>query len=425
MQKEYPLISVVLPTYNRAFSIQKSIESVLGQTYSKLELIIVDDCSSDETEKIIKTIEDTRIRYIRNSENKGANYSRNKGIKIAKGEYIAFEDSDDIWHKDKLEKQLKMLKENSADLVYSYYNYISDGIRRVYPVNKDSYSKIEKNEKILDILLRGNIITTATIFVRKESLLQIGLFDEDMPRLQEWELCIRLAQKFKFICLEEPLTDVYFSMESITNRPELLIEAKSLIIRKHYQIMQKSDCLINFIYGLLDNIVTYSYDDEILNRYLLIFDNILKKQIIEKYGIRLKDLHKRVYEMFREKIYSEISMKWLKFYSNEKNLDDFFRVKRWNKIIIYGYGQLGQILYNLLKAFDDIEIVAILDKYIENDKNNELVNNMTDFINTRKEEIEKVDCIIITPLFAFSKIKEELLQYVNKPIIPLTQIFDV
>ena len=112
------MISVVIPSYNRENTISNSIESVLKQTYSDIEVIVVDDGSTDKTEDIVKGIGDNRIRYIKLEKNSGACVARNIGIMNANGSYIAFQDSDDIWHPDKLEKQYQAIKKYNADLVF-------------------------------------------------------------------------------------------------------------------------------------------------------------------------------------------------------------------------------------------------------------------------------------------------------------------
>ena len=108
-------ISVIIPTYNRGKSIIQSINSVLEQTYHNLEILIVDDCSTDDTEYLISKIDDPRVKYIKLKENKGASFARNIGIKIATGKYISFQDSDDIYKNNKIEKQYIFL--NSKYLI--------------------------------------------------------------------------------------------------------------------------------------------------------------------------------------------------------------------------------------------------------------------------------------------------------------------
>ena len=121
------LVSIIMPSYNTGKFIQETIDSVINQTYDNWELIIVDDCSSDNTDEIVKSIKDDRIFYLKNKKNSGAAVSRNKALKMAKGKWIAFLDSDDLWKKDKLEKQIKFMKNNNYH--FSYTNYIEKNNR--------------------------------------------------------------------------------------------------------------------------------------------------------------------------------------------------------------------------------------------------------------------------------------------------------
>lgn len=115
-------VSIIMPSYNTASFIQESIQSVIDQTYENWELIIIDDCSDDNTDAILSAISDTRIKVLRNRVNSGAAYSRNKGLREATGRWIAFLDSDDIWLPEKLEKQISYM--NNNDYHFSYTNYV-------------------------------------------------------------------------------------------------------------------------------------------------------------------------------------------------------------------------------------------------------------------------------------------------------------
>lgn len=119
------MVSIIIPTYNRGYIIKKSIDSVLHQTYEDFELIIVDDGSTDGTKQLIDEYEDDRIKYYSYEHNKGVVYVRNYGMKMAKGDCIVFQDSDDVWHSDKLEKQLKILEDDyNLDVVYCRLQYV-------------------------------------------------------------------------------------------------------------------------------------------------------------------------------------------------------------------------------------------------------------------------------------------------------------
>ncbi len=125
------LVSIIMPSYNTASFISSSIRSVLAQSYNDWELIIVDDCSSDNTDQVVKEyLSDERIKYLKNEKNSGAAVSRNRALREAKGKWIAFLDSDDLWMPDKLEKQITFMMENGYHFSYTNYAEIdSDGKR--------------------------------------------------------------------------------------------------------------------------------------------------------------------------------------------------------------------------------------------------------------------------------------------------------
>lgn len=116
------LVSIIMPSYNTAKYIKETIDSVLSQTYEAWELIIVDDCSTDNTDEVVLPfLKDTRIRYIKNEKNSGAALSRNRALREAKGKWIAFLDSDDLWVPDKLEKQIRFMEEHNYAFTYTDY----------------------------------------------------------------------------------------------------------------------------------------------------------------------------------------------------------------------------------------------------------------------------------------------------------------
>lgn len=126
MGKQQELVSIIMPSYNTGNYITSSIQSVQNQTYCNWELLVVDDCSTDDTENIVLSIKDKRIRYFTNSNNSGAAISRNKALREAKGRWIAFLDSDDIWFPTKLEKQIEFMKKNKYSFSYTNYEEIDE-----------------------------------------------------------------------------------------------------------------------------------------------------------------------------------------------------------------------------------------------------------------------------------------------------------
>ena len=120
------LVSVIMPTYNCSRFIAESIRSVLSQTYTNWELLIVDDCSTDNTAEIVNAFTDSRIRYMQNEKNEGAALTRNKALRAAKGRYIAFLDADDLWAPEKLEKQIAFMQQNGYAFTYHAYSEIDE-----------------------------------------------------------------------------------------------------------------------------------------------------------------------------------------------------------------------------------------------------------------------------------------------------------
>jgi glycosyltransferase involved in cell wall biosynthesis len=163
-----PLVSVILPTYNRAHVLGKAIESILNQTYSNFEIIIVDDGSLDSTEKLVARYRDNRIKYIRHTKNQGAVAARNTGIVASKGEYIAFQDSDNEWLPEKLEKQIAAFNSGPPNLgvVYTSVWIIDKGTKIRIP----SLNMKKTDGEIHELLLEGNFIDTSTALVKRVCL---------------------------------------------------------------------------------------------------------------------------------------------------------------------------------------------------------------------------------------------------------------
>lgn len=231
-------MSVIVPAYNRAKLIRRSIQSILNQGYRDFELIVVDDASTDGTEEIVKGFQDPRIRYIRHDKNRGASAARNTGVKAAKGGFIAFQDSDDEWFPEKLEKQMKAFEAASPDVGIVYTGFWRlEGNKKIYtpsPFLKHKEGAIHKD------LLKGSFVSTQTIVVRKECFKKAGLFDETLPRLQDWELVLRLSKHYKFKHIDEALLNAYFTPYSISASNKSHIKAFESIITKHFEDFNKN-----------------------------------------------------------------------------------------------------------------------------------------------------------------------------------------
>lgn len=230
------LIAVIIPTYNRAYVIKRALHSVLHQTYQNLEVIVVDDGSTDNTEEIVKSFADSRVRYIRHEVRRGAPAARNTGINATRADFIAFQDSDDEWLCDKLEKQMQVFSTAGSEVgvVYTGFLRLTNNTSTYYP--PPERKNISGN--ILESLLHGNFIGMPTVLIKKECFAKAGVFDEKMPRLQDWELFIRIAKQYEFLLVNEPLLLAFYSNQSITTSNKYDIALK-LILDKHRDIFSK------------------------------------------------------------------------------------------------------------------------------------------------------------------------------------------
>ncbi len=198
-------ISVIIPTYNRASLVKRAIRSVLSQTYSPLEVIVIDDGSTDGTAELINQHflqQDyrTTIRYFR-QENEGISAARNQGIRRSKGEWLAFLDSDDEWLPQKLEKQVVTISHN-RDSKVCHTNEI--WIRRGKRVNqKKKHAK--SGGYIYQNCLPLCAISPSSVLIYENVFDEIGLFDESLPVCEDYDLWLRICSKFPVLYLDEPL----------------------------------------------------------------------------------------------------------------------------------------------------------------------------------------------------------------------------
>ncbi|MBD5545732.1 MAG: glycosyltransferase [Lachnospiraceae bacterium] len=226
---EMEKVSVVIPTYNRSTLIERSINSVLQQTYENLEIIVVDDGSTDDTEAVVNSISDSRIRYIKLPVNSGAANARNVGVDYATGSLIAFQDSDDYWRPQKLEKQMAYWREHPEfQMIYCQYNYFRQN-RAPVKVPDDELGGAREGE-IFEYLLVQNVIGTPTMLINRECFFACGGFDVTFDSIEDWEFVIRFSKKYLIGYVNEVLVDAYFTMGSVSAARSAFYECRCRII---------------------------------------------------------------------------------------------------------------------------------------------------------------------------------------------------
>ncbi|HEY9796728.1 MAG TPA: glycosyltransferase [Leptolyngbyaceae cyanobacterium] len=231
-----PLISVVIPVYNNETTIQETIESVLSQSFSDLELIVINDGSQDSTLKIVSSILDPRLKVF-SYPNAGLAATRNRGVSHASGEYISFIDADDLWTPDKLEAQFKALQANpQAAVAYSWTDWIDQSGQFLRPgghisVNGDVYAKL---------LVRDFVESGSNPLIRAEALAEVGGFDESLPAVEDWDMWLRLAARYEFVCVPSPQILYRVSSSSMSSNVWKMEAGSLRVIERAFAVAPES-----------------------------------------------------------------------------------------------------------------------------------------------------------------------------------------
>lgn len=234
ISKEQPLVTVYMPTHNRVELLQRAVESVLNQDYKNIELIVVDDKSTDSTPEYLAELvkKDSRVRFFRNEVNSGACVSRNKAIFAAKGEFVTGLDDDDYFMPERISEFVNAWRNKREDSIFLYSNYLiksSKGVKKTY--KKPKYCNAKS-------IILANWVGNQ-IFIKKETLIDIDGFDPDFPMWQDFECWYRILSYFKACSENVPfysyIVDMSHPHERITNNKESkVLEAFYVFSRKHY-----------------------------------------------------------------------------------------------------------------------------------------------------------------------------------------------
>ena len=251
-----PKVSVIIPTYNRADVLYYALKSVLNQTFQDFEVFVIDDASTDATSELIKTFNDPRITYIRFETNRKSAAARNAGMEQARGEYIAFLDSDDEWRLSKLEKQVALMDSLSDEwgccYTGAYVNKVGGLTRnRVYMPKKSGYL-------VKELLMNKLVIWTPTFMFRRSCLEKIGLMDEALVRSQDVDFYVRLLEIYKIKALEEPLVNIYLILNK--NLAKISGESRRILMAKHTVLIESLGGFASrYVYSMSDILLAESF----------------------------------------------------------------------------------------------------------------------------------------------------------------------
>lgn len=226
-ENQNPLVSVIIPTYNRANSLERAIKSVINQTYKNLEIIVVDDNSTDNTEEIVKSFSDDRIKYVRHFQNKGSSSARNTGIKNSQGEFIAFLDSDDEYLPEKIEKSIQV------------FNSAAENIGMVC----SNFWRIINKEKKIGLFKKINpnyyFPSPSTWVIARKVFENNLLFDEKICAMDDRVFVFSFIKKFSFYFIDEPLVNRYMEESSQGSDTQKLVMERKEFLRKYLADLKK------------------------------------------------------------------------------------------------------------------------------------------------------------------------------------------
>ncbi len=372
--------SIIIPAYNREKTVRRAIGSVLRQTYQRFEILVVDDGSLDNTREAILSMKDDRIRYI-HQENQGAQVARNRGIKEAKNEWIAFLDSDDEWISDKLEKQLiELKKEQFNPLLVIHGNCV---VKDEIQSREDCWNlaRIEGANVFNDVLSTGGTMFQGMV-TSKTALDKCGLLDSSVKAYQEWDTSIALARFCKFVTIHEPLF-IYYLHESETISKDHLrdVEGYEYIIRKWRKEIL-SHCGLNVwnrhLFSLCERCIRFGF----FNRFAKFYQ--------ERYGKELR-IDRLVYDLQT-------------------------RAKETGRVYCYGAGETGTLVQRLFEKLGIRMQCFVVSPGESTGMNGGVPVHSIDDIEQDR------DCLVIisTREKLHDEIKDSLARYKFKNIFPVT-----
>jgi len=249
--KTDPLVSVIIPTYNRADLIKRAMDSVFAQTYSNLEIIVVDNASLDNTAEVVSSFSDKRLKFIRHDVNKGPAASRNTGLKNSHGDYITFLDSDDEWIPKKLACQLDVFKQEGERIGLVFTNGFNESINTMAitgPVSSGIYYDPGRDKFYP---LRKLITTLSSWMLPFEVTKEVGYFDEAMITWDDGDYLARVAYKFPIYFLNQDLVVWHSCGVHLNVMNHDLINGKEIFLRKNYDFLkQDKEYLFRFYRAL-------------------------------------------------------------------------------------------------------------------------------------------------------------------------------
>lgn len=370
-----PLISIIIPNFNREEAIFETVCNALEQSYQNIEVIVVDDCSEDNSVQVLKKIMDSRFRCIESDWHRGANACRNAGVRASHGEYIAFQDSGTLWTYDKLEKQLERIDgENGVGLVYCMIESEQDGTC----TPEKALEMVYKEEKCAEVLVKGNMIDTPTIMVTRECFEKVGGFDEDLLRWQDYDFVIRVVQDYRIVIVNEVLAKTKQFQNSISSNYDFLLKSIPVIIKKNRMFFERFGGIDDLIHGVVEMIVNSGLPYSVSRDYCV----YLQEQLQEIYvgGVN------KYFDMEMQKIVKRDSFNNVLVLYNFQNFMKSIHEK--NPFYIFGAGVYAR---RLIARFKEIGCFAMIEKVIVTKKTDKGIDSLEGIPIIQIDALEEIE----------------------------------
>lgn len=417
-----PLVSVIIPTHNREDKIISAIESVRKQTYSHIEIIVVDDASTDNTllclEQYKEKLENKGLlRICHLDKNGGPARARNYGVKKARGDYFAFHDDDDQWHPDKLAIQMKQIQHNKdIDLLFGQMARFER--RKFVNIVDENLDWEAKQRCLFQELLMDNYIGAPTIVIKKDAFWKIDGFDENIRSLEDWEFAIRASKFLKIDFVKTPLIDVHINTVSVTHNPENYVLSWVYIMKKYRkEVKDEKAYKIQMLRHLKGNLRgSLSSDADVLYyknllESLTVPEIFMEPFIIETFFIDINNDNDRLNRQLQR--YKNTCQVLL---DTEDTIAKWLLKRGYKNVAIYGMGKLGKCLADRLSG-TEVNVICGIDKKPKKFRNIEVIG-MDEILS--KQMV--ADVVIITPLYQYNEVANELLQRINIQCISIEHL---
>ena len=407
-------ISVVITTYNRKYEVCRALKTVYCQKEKPWEVILIDDASQDGTKELVESQGYSAVKYVYLDENVGVGAARNIGIHLASGDYIAFLDSDNEWKEDKLKCILEVLhcETERYDVVCSRYwqhKYFEKYMAPICP-------KMGEMD-IQQALLIYNLADASASIYHREFLLKNEGFSEKYLTNIDWELLLRASSRdvVRLKYIDNILSENWVMYNGLSQNKEIEYQERLQIIGKYQELLMKQEVVKKLVFEeLIDAYKENTPIEKIEYDYLKCHDFSYEAyQVIQEYHSKQEEKLKEIAER-RTSFYNLLS-KWMELKFKGVSVADSLIEKGYKNVAIYGAGKHGKFLLNDLKG-SKINICYLIDK------NTCLQNELGFPVYSMKDDLPKVDVIIITPYLEMKNIQRDILNKGDYNILGLDSL---